>query len=40
MNFKIEPEGGGVFVKNSLDRELVSKHEVLILAIDEGIINS
>ena len=36
MNFRIEPEGGGVFLKNALDRERVAKHEVLILAIDEG----
>ena len=36
MNFRIEPEGGGVFLKNALDRERVAKHEVHILAIDEG----
>ena len=36
MNFRIDPEGGRVFVKNALDRERVAKHEVLILAIDEG----
>ncbi len=36
MNFRIDPNDGRVMVRKELDRDSTERHELLILAIDEG----